>query len=69
MSYLGFKEKENYPKPGETVLTLNGGFSSYDSGKFLKVDSEDDKQIFLSDNVWKYCVSKIEWWKKLFKID
>lgn len=69
LSYLGFKERENYPKPGDTVLTLTGGFSTYYSGKFLSVDSEDDIQIFLSDSAGTYCVSKAEWWKKLFKIE
>lgn len=68
LSYLGYKEKENYPRAGQTVLTLTSGFNSCYSGKFIKVDSEDDIQIFLSDSVGKYCVSKDEWWKKLFKI-
>lgn len=68
LSYLGYIEKENYPQIGQTVLTLTSGFSSYYSGKFIKVDSEDDIQIFLSDSVGKYCVGKDEWWKKLFKI-
>lgn len=68
LSYLGYREKDNYPQAGQTVLTLTSGFSSYYSGKFIKVDSEDDIQLFLSDNVGKYCVRKDEWWKKLFKI-
>lgn len=68
LSYLGYREKENYPKVGQTVLTLTSGFSSYYSGKFIKVDSEDDIQLFLSDSVGKYCVGKDEWWEKLFKI-
>lgn len=72
LSYLGYKEQENYPKPGDTVLALTGGFNSSDSGKFLYVNSENDIQIFLSeepDDTEKYCVSKAEWWKKLFKIE
>ena len=68
LSYLGYKEKENYPKEGQTVLALTSGFNSRYSGKFIKVDSEDDKQLFLSDSVGKYCVSKAEWWKELFKV-
>ena len=69
LSYLGFKDKENYPKPNSIVLTLTGGFRSHHSGKIIRVDSEDDIQIFLSDSVGKYCVAKSEWWKKLFKLD
>lgn len=68
LSYIGYKEKEKYPQVGQTVLTLTSGFASYYPGKFLKVDSEDDIQIFLSDYAGKYCVGKDEWWKKLFKI-
>lgn len=69
LQYLGYKEKENYPKQGDVVLTLTSGFHSSHSGKFITVNSEDDNQIFLSDNVGQYCVSKAEWWKKLFKIE
>lgn len=68
LSYLGYREKEKYPQVGQTVLTLTSGFRSCYSGKFVKVDSEDDIQIFLSDYAGKYCVCKDEWWKKLFKI-
>ena len=28
LSYLGYKDKDNCPVVGETVLTLTGGFSS-----------------------------------------
>lgn len=35
LSYLGFKEKDNYPVPGQKVLTLTAGFSSSYSGKFV----------------------------------
>lgn len=69
LSYLGFKEKDNYPVPGQKVLTLTAGFSSSYSGKFVQVDSEDEVQIFLSDANGEYAVSKTEWWKKLFKLD
>lgn len=69
LSYLGFKDKDNYPSAGHIVLTLTAGFSSHYSGKFLQVDSEDDYQIFLSDEIGEYCVSKLEWWKKLFKVN
>lgn len=68
LSYLGYKDKENYPKPGQTVITLTGGFGSYNYGKILTVHSEDDIQIFLSDNFGEYCVQKSKWWRKLFKI-
>ena len=69
LSYLGYKEKENYPQVGETVLTLTGGFSCFNPGKFLHVDSEDNIQLFLSDEYGKYAVSKNAWWKKLFKLE
>lgn len=69
LSYLGFKDKDNYPGAGLIVLTLTAGFSSSYSGKLLQVDSEDDMQIFLSDKIGEYCVSKLEWWKKLFKVN
>ena len=68
LSYLGYKEKEIYPKTGQKVLTLTGGFSSLNPGKFLYIDSEDDIQLFLSDADGHYVVSKDEWWKKLFKL-
>lgn len=68
LSYLGFKDKDNYPAAGDIVLTLTSGFSSCHSGKFLTVDSEDDVQIFLSDKINTYSVSKLDWWKKLFKL-
>lgn len=68
LSYLGYKEKENYPQAGQTVLTLTGGFGSRYPGKFIKVDFEDDSQIYLIDDDGKYCVSKDKWWEKLFKV-
>lgn len=68
LSYLGYKEKAEYPKVGQTVLTLTGGFSSLNPGKFLHIDSEDDIQLFLSDEDGNYVVSKDVWWKKLFKL-
>lgn len=68
LSYLGYKEKAEYPKVGQTVLTLTGGFSSLNPGKFLHIDSEDDIQLFLSDEDGNYVVSKDVWWKRLFKL-
>lgn len=69
LSYIGYMDKENYPKIGETVLTLTSGFSSRYSGKFLHVASEDSIQIFLEDSAGEYCVSKESWWKRLFKVE
>ena len=69
-AYLGYIDKENYPGPGEEVITLSIGFSSSYTGKFLVVTREDDNQIFLQDKYGKeYCVVKSAWWKKLFKIE
>lgn len=64
LSYLGYKDKENYPKSGDIVLALNG----FSYAKLLKVDSEDDVQIFLSDEDGEYCVEKDGWWNYLFKL-
>lgn len=68
LSYLGYRDKENYPVSGETVLTLTGGFSNVNPGKFIHVDSEDDTMLYLSDKIGSYCVAKDEWWKRLFRI-
>ena len=73
LSYLGWKDKENYPKVGETVATLRNGFGSLYSGKFLKVIEENDVQLFLCDlhssgEERQYGVTKEDWYKSLFKI-
>lgn len=74
LSYLGWRDKENYPKIGEKVITLTSGFSSVYPGKFLVVVSEDSHQLFLEDvnklpGAHQYCVLKEVWYDKLFKIE
>jgi hypothetical protein len=69
LQYLGYREKENYPKAGDTVLTLSAGFSTSRTGKFLTVDGSDDYQIFLSEGgKRKYSVQKERWYLKLFNL-
>ena len=73
LSYLGYKDKENYPKSGDIVLALSG---SFEYNKLLRVHSEDGIQIFLSDidnehyleEEAEYCVEKDVWWNYLFKL-
>lgn len=69
LAYLGFKDKENYPKVGQKVLTLTGGFHTSYSGKFITVIGEDDIQLFLTDGIYEFCVVKDGWWKQLFIIE
>ena len=73
LSFLGYKEKENYPKVGQLCITLKSGFSSTHSGKFVRVIKEDDIQIFLEDafsnKPRQYCVEKRNWYELLFKAE
>ena len=70
LSWLGYKDKENYPKPGQMVLTLTMGFGSRNPGEILTVDSCLKIEIVLIDcNGHKYAVEKSKWWDKLFKLE
>ena len=71
-SYLGFKEKENYPKVGSYVIIITGGFGGNPKGTMMKVvHIDDDRYIcLLHENTdRRYLVEKSEWWKCMFKVE
>lgn len=74
LSYLMYKRKDILPEVGQVVITLSAGFSSYYSGKFLKVTSlrklnSDLYEINLvdcNDETKEFSVYSDEWYKRLF---
>lgn len=73
LSWLGYKDKKNNPKPGQQVLTLTSGFGSSRPGRILTVVSDSEKEIVLSScdsrDEHKFLVEKSKWWKRLFKLE
>ena len=68
-TYLQFLGKGKSLNVGDKVITLRGGFGSFDSGKFLTItDLEDDKYYFATDGKYDYCINKDKWYAQVFKL-
>lgn len=76
LSYLMYKRKDKLPEVGQTVITLKSGFSSYYSGKFLKVVRVEElnpnfyqinlNDLFDEDDEEKYGVTSDDWYNQIF---
>lgn len=70
LNYLGWKEKENYPKVGEKLVRLTSGFDSAKPGDIVTVVEDDDQwHIFIQDERdIKSCIPKSDWYKDVFRL-
>lgn len=70
LSYLGWIEKEKYPKVGEKLVRLTSGFNDTRPGDFVTVVEDSDKwHIFVEDTKGvKSCIPKTTWYKDVFKL-
>lgn len=70
LSYLGWREKENYPKVGEKLVRLTSGFDGALSGDIVTVVEDRSMwHIFIEDAKGvRSCIPKSDWYKDVFKL-
>ena len=49
LQFLGKQRADIFPKPGQKVLTLTGGFRSSNPGKIIIVEKLENNMIYLKD--------------------
>jgi hypothetical protein len=66
--FLQWNGKGKTLEVGDKVITLRGGFGTFNSGKFLTVTKIDKYQYWFTDGNKSYCVQKDKWYMSVFKL-